>query len=765
MALGDSLISVLLTANDQTAAGINSARTGLDGLQTTASKINSTLAGLGLGLSLAGLAAGIKGIADDMDDAYKSAQKLGLSTETFTALKYAAEQSGLTVDQFAASFTRLNKNLAEAGSDAGSSVAAAFRALSIEVLNTDGSLRDADAVLLDLANRFAEMPDGVGKAARAMDIFGKSGTDMLPFLNAGAAGIEALKQEAASLGLVITDAAGAAAEKFNDDLARMEAAIKGAALAAADVGAFDTLTGALKILTVGASAVWETLELVGKTLANIAYSVANLDFENYRARQQQALAEARDDVGKVTEKIFALKTGLEDTAKTGEKSSTGLASGFKAVELSAAESAKRIKELEKVLTPLEQAYKDLGITSQAALDAAAKKAKEAFDTISKSNAPLNDLNAAWKAYADAAIAANGGVASTTIQAEAAMRGYIVSVDDAGKATIKLKDVTEDWGKNVEKAAAQASQAMGEAAAESARVWFDEMGAGTGGMQDSINDFHTRLKGLGDLMTQHINAVRQRVDDLTNSSEQARAAIQAAITAPQAISGTTIGAYLAFIHEAANQITEDYKKQKEAADRYIESIKDGFAQLGGAAGQAAIDTDLLDQQTLDRLRAAIADAKQRMLDLRDATRDTLSGIQDEWDSLNNNLDEIERRRYEKRKAEIEAQLAAARAAGDQESIRNLQESLRLLKQIADVREEEARKQEQENRRNGSSGPSRGDRTGGTSGSGDRSTGGGGFAPGAPGAPSYTLNFQGPVFDPDTLARTILPAINRINKLGS
>ena len=44
--------------------------------------------------------------------------------------------------------------------------------------------------------------------------------------------------------------------------------------------------------------------------------------------------------------------------------------------------------------------------------------------------------------ADAAIAANNGVAPSWVNAQAALRGYEVAVDEAGKSTLRLKDATD-----------------------------------------------------------------------------------------------------------------------------------------------------------------------------------------------------------------------------------------------------------------------------------------------------------------------------------
>jgi len=85
----------------------------------------------------------------------------------------------------------------------------------------------------------------------------------------------------------------------------------------------------------------------------------------------------------------------------------------------ALEQAKRkADELIPGIQSVEEAYKTLGITSQAEMQKTADSAKAAYEQIKAGGASLTDQAAAWKAYAEKAIAANGGVASSMIQAQA-----------------------------------------------------------------------------------------------------------------------------------------------------------------------------------------------------------------------------------------------------------------------------------------------------------------------------------------------------------
>jgi hypothetical protein len=71
------------------------------------------------------------------------------------------------------------------------------------------------------------MPDGAQKTAEAIKLFGKSGADLIPLLNQGAAGIKEMTDEADRLGIVIETHVLRQAEQFNDNLTRMGKAADG----------------------------------------------------------------------------------------------------------------------------------------------------------------------------------------------------------------------------------------------------------------------------------------------------------------------------------------------------------------------------------------------------------------------------------------------------------------------------------------------------------------------------------------------------------
>lgn len=89
---------------------------------------------------------------------------------------------------------------------------------------------------------------------------------------------------------------------------------------------------------------------------------------------------------------------------------------------------------------VEQAFKALGVTSQAELDRLAESARRSFELIRESGtATPREMQQAFAAYAERAIAANDGVADASLRAQAAMYGVRIEADDMGKAVVAAAD--------------------------------------------------------------------------------------------------------------------------------------------------------------------------------------------------------------------------------------------------------------------------------------------------------------------------------------
>lgn len=153
-------------------------------------------------------------------------QSTGLSVEQFSGLAYAAKLSEVGTGQLSKGLVILSKNLEKSnlqtleGKAAHSALATLFRG-NIPVF------KSTDEAFLAIADRLSRLPDGFQKTALAAQIFGKGGAALLPVLNEGAKGLEAIRKEAAQLGVVFDKETAESAEKFEKDVIKLKAAVEG----------------------------------------------------------------------------------------------------------------------------------------------------------------------------------------------------------------------------------------------------------------------------------------------------------------------------------------------------------------------------------------------------------------------------------------------------------------------------------------------------------------------------------------------------------
>jgi urease accessory protein UreF len=134
------------------------------------------------------------------------AKSVGIGIEKFTALTLTAELGMISLEEMGASLGILSRNMADA---VGGSVQAQdkFGLLGIttkDLTDGKGGLKDTDQVLMIIADRFKEMPDGPAKVAAAMELMGRGGKAMIPVLNDGSGAIKQQMERTRELGGVMT---------------------------------------------------------------------------------------------------------------------------------------------------------------------------------------------------------------------------------------------------------------------------------------------------------------------------------------------------------------------------------------------------------------------------------------------------------------------------------------------------------------------------------------------------------------------------------
>lgn len=170
---------------------------------------------------ISGAAQEVTAYAGHLDDMRK---KAGITAEAVQELDFAAKQNGLSFDTVSSALAKMSKNILEGGK--ASQEAISGLGLSVDTLKGMAPDQAFEAI----AQKIAGIPDPMLRSKTAMDIFGKSGAELLPLLTEN---IGQLRQQARDAGLVMSNDLVAAGDRVGDTWDQMQArlqALKGQAL-------------------------------------------------------------------------------------------------------------------------------------------------------------------------------------------------------------------------------------------------------------------------------------------------------------------------------------------------------------------------------------------------------------------------------------------------------------------------------------------------------------------------------------------------------
>jgi hypothetical protein len=364
--MADSKTQIIISAKDETLQAFNKVRSGLLGIGSLAASIG-----------VVGFAASIKSAADFADEIGKAAQKVGVTTEALSALKYAADLSDVSFESLQTGLKKLSVNMLTAA-QGGKEAQEAFKLVGINVKDSAGNLKGADAVLAELADKFQSLPDGAQKTALAVKLLGKSGADLIPLLNGGSQALAAMAAEAEKFGLVVTADSARAAEQFNDNITRLEGSLQGLKLAISK----DLLPGLAQISDAMAQAAKEggLLHAVFVGLGGVATFALGLDDVSQASDKLQdvnrEIADIQKQLSAGTKRTAAGVIGM-DSKDVSELTGKLKALGLQAANLKSITNPSSVTPLKKnapliVDEEAAKAAKKLG-------DDAAKTAQKIYD--------------------------------------------------------------------------------------------------------------------------------------------------------------------------------------------------------------------------------------------------------------------------------------------------------------------------------------------------------------------------------------------------
>lgn len=161
---------------------------------------------------------------DNIDALSKQARVAGVSVSSFQAMSLVAEEAGVESSKLSTVIVKMQKNIVELGRG----TLAQKQAFAQLGLSTNDLLGlKADEQFKKIAEALSGIEDPTIKTATALDVFGKSGADVINMLDGYGGAVENAAKFQRDLGISVSDFDAAQVERANDAMGRLGMAMDG----------------------------------------------------------------------------------------------------------------------------------------------------------------------------------------------------------------------------------------------------------------------------------------------------------------------------------------------------------------------------------------------------------------------------------------------------------------------------------------------------------------------------------------------------------
>lgn len=209
MATIASLLVNVAADTSQLTKGVKDIQSSLD---TTAGIAKKAGAAIAASFSIGAVASAVNKFVEVTGALTDMAAKTGISTTELQKLKFAAEQNGGTLEGVTKGITKMGKALVEGKS----STVESLKALGLSL--TDVRNMDPATAFATIGDAIAKLPNPLERSKVAMDLFGKSGADLLPMMTGN---LSETMRAAEKLGIVLDEQTVKAGDDLGDTLSAL----------------------------------------------------------------------------------------------------------------------------------------------------------------------------------------------------------------------------------------------------------------------------------------------------------------------------------------------------------------------------------------------------------------------------------------------------------------------------------------------------------------------------------------------------------------
>ena len=206
----------------QASAGTSSFTQGLTKIGNAAQTVSEQTRAMSMAATaaLGGMVALAVNAGQQADQWATMSQQLGLSTETLQKFQYASDQIDVDMSTITGAITRMKSNL--------DSTSGVWDQIGVKVKQQNGQYRATEDIFWDTVEALSHIENETERDTQAMKIFGRSASELAGLIDDGGQKMRALGQEAADMGLIVSDEDIQKLNNFNDLLDGMKAQIQAA---------------------------------------------------------------------------------------------------------------------------------------------------------------------------------------------------------------------------------------------------------------------------------------------------------------------------------------------------------------------------------------------------------------------------------------------------------------------------------------------------------------------------------------------------------
>jgi len=492
----------------------------------------------------------------------KQAKMVGVTAEQYQVFEFAAKRSGTSIKAVSNGLKKLGRVMLDARNGS-RQIKETFEALDIELMKSDGTLRDVNDVFLDLADRFAEMGPSAERTGSMMLLLGRSGTEMANMMASGAEGITEMRGVLEELGALMGDQLLADSESFVDMQADLEHASRGVAIRIGE-SLIPALTDAGKRLT----------EFISK-----------LDVQRMADFAEASLASA-EGVLLLVDAMLGL-----DTAES---------QGMGVTEGALRKQSRALEDLIKRLESGRATASDFALTYSGQLSGAVVDAEKKLLDLAAANAKTNDTNINAERIALASAASQSALNKELIEGARNYMAMGVSGDDLSRTLFTQHGVTADQIAQL-RLLFDAEKNLISTESELAAIYkertktkedlFDETGrlrSALSGLGASRENEKKGIKGVNTETQSLISVFReyQRLFGRDDTRRLDRLFENDLISQQQ-----YLDRYMASVRESAQEEFEERKRTAEATLQMLKQFKLSEEELSAATSQRDKDISL------------------------------------------------------------------------------------------------------------------------------------------------------------------------------